>query len=202
MWVVLGALAGIVAGVVLGERTIVLQPLGSAYAMMLQIAVYPYLLCALIYGLGRLTPAEAKRLFGAGWGVYLFMWCVTLLCHLAAGARHPADARSQRADPGCRARRGRFPQDADSGQPDRRRGAELCARGRRVRHRLRHRDPEDRAQIGAVRGPRSHPGRERHAVGLDRPLCPGRRVRPVRRRRRHDRTVAAERAFALCRACS
>ena len=79
IWVVLGALAGIVAGVVLGERTIVLRPLGSAYAMMLQIAVYPYLICALIYGLGRLTPAEARRLFGAGWGVYLFMWCVTLV---------------------------------------------------------------------------------------------------------------------------
>ena len=41
IWVVLGALAGIVAGVVLGERTPVLQPLGSASAMMLQIAVYP-----------------------------------------------------------------------------------------------------------------------------------------------------------------
>lgn len=53
MWVVLGALVGIIAGVVFGERTSILQPLGSAYAMMLQIAVYPYLLCALIYGLGR-----------------------------------------------------------------------------------------------------------------------------------------------------
>ena len=79
LWVVFGALAGIAAGVFFGERTSVLQPLGSAYAMMLQIAVYPYLICALIYGLGRLTPAEAKRLFGAGWGVYLFMWCVTLI---------------------------------------------------------------------------------------------------------------------------
>lgn len=79
LWVALGAVAGIVIGVVLGERTAVLQPLGSAYAMMLQIAVYPYLICALIYGLGRLTPAEAKRLFGAGWSVYLFLWCVTLL---------------------------------------------------------------------------------------------------------------------------
>jgi len=79
MWVVLGALAGIAAGVVLGERTTVLQPVGSAYAMMLRIAVYPYLICALIYGLGRLTPAEAGRLFRAGWSVYLFLWCVTLL---------------------------------------------------------------------------------------------------------------------------
>jgi len=78
MWVVLGAVAGIVSGVVLGERTTVLQPVGSAYAMMLQIAVYPYLICALIYGLGRLTSGEAKRLFRASWSVYLFLWCVTL----------------------------------------------------------------------------------------------------------------------------
>ena len=78
VWVVLGALAGIVAGVVLGQRTAVLQPFGSAYAMMLQIAVYPYLICVLICGLGRLTPAMARRLLGAGWGVCLFLWCVTL----------------------------------------------------------------------------------------------------------------------------
>ncbi|HEY4892354.1 MAG TPA: cation:dicarboxylase symporter family transporter, partial [Reyranella sp.] len=77
-WVVLGALAGIVAGVVLGQRTAVLQPFGSAYAMMLQIAVYPYLICVLICGLGRLTPAMARRLLGAGWGVCLFLWGVTL----------------------------------------------------------------------------------------------------------------------------
>jgi Na+/H+-dicarboxylate symporter/ABC-type amino acid transport substrate-binding protein len=78
VWVVLGALAGIVAGVVLGQRTAVLQPFGSAYAMMLQIAVYPYLICVLICGLGRLTPAMARRLLGAGWGVCLFLWGVTL----------------------------------------------------------------------------------------------------------------------------
>src|SRR2546421_10314023 len=47
VWILLGALAGVIAGVVLGERTVVLQPVGSAYAMMLQIAVYPYLLSSL-----------------------------------------------------------------------------------------------------------------------------------------------------------
>ena len=78
IWVVVGALAGIVTGVVLGDRTVMLEPVGSAYAMMLRIAVYPYLICALIYGLGRLTPAMAGRLFRAGWGIYLFLWCVTL----------------------------------------------------------------------------------------------------------------------------
>lgn len=77
-WVLLGALAGIVCGVAIGQRAAVLGPLGSAYAMMLQIAVYPYLMCALIYGLGRLTPATAGRLLRAGWHVYLFLWVLTL----------------------------------------------------------------------------------------------------------------------------
>ena len=77
-WIGLGALAGIVAGLLFGERMSIVAPLGSAYAMMLQIAVYPYLLCSLLYGLGQLTPERAKRLFRASWSTYLFMWIVTL----------------------------------------------------------------------------------------------------------------------------
>jgi proton glutamate symport protein len=77
VWVVLGALAGIAAGVVLGQRTAVLQPFGSAYAMMLQIAVYPYLMCSLLWGLGRLKPAMARRLLSASWGAYALMWALT-----------------------------------------------------------------------------------------------------------------------------
>ena len=73
----LGALLGIIVGVVFGQRMTFVQPLGSAYAMMLQIAVYPYLLTALLHGLGRLTPATAGRMFAASWRVYLFMWAVT-----------------------------------------------------------------------------------------------------------------------------
>ncbi len=78
VWILLGALAGILAGVVFGDRATIVQPLGSAYAMMLQVAVYPYLLCSLLSGLGRLTPDMARRLLRASWGVYLFMWSVTL----------------------------------------------------------------------------------------------------------------------------
>src|SRR5215475_16148039 len=79
MWILLGAFAGVITGVVLGERTAVLYPLGSAYAMMLQIAVYPYLICALLLGLGRLSPAMAGRLLGASWGAYLFIWSATFI---------------------------------------------------------------------------------------------------------------------------
>ena len=76
--ILVGALVGVCVGVVFGERARILEPVGSAYALMLQIAVYPYLLCALLVGLGRLTPGMARRLFAASWGPYLFMWAVTL----------------------------------------------------------------------------------------------------------------------------
>ncbi|HEY1259363.1 MAG TPA: cation:dicarboxylase symporter family transporter [Stellaceae bacterium] len=79
VWMLIGAVAGIAAGIVFGERTEVLQPVGSAYAMMLQVAVYPYLLCSLLYGVGRLTPVMARRLFRASWAVYLFMWAATFI---------------------------------------------------------------------------------------------------------------------------
>ncbi len=77
VWILIGAAAGVVAGIVFGERTEVLQPIGSAYAMMLQVAVYPYLLCSLLYGVGRLTPTMARRLLSASWAVYLLMWLAT-----------------------------------------------------------------------------------------------------------------------------
>ena len=78
LWVLVGAVLGILAGVVLGQRTAVLEPLGTAYAMMLEIAVFPYLLCSLLHGLGRLTPATAGRLLAVSWGLYLLLWAITL----------------------------------------------------------------------------------------------------------------------------
>ncbi len=77
VWILIGAAAGVAAGVVFGERAAILKPLGSAYAMMLQIAVYPYLLCSLLWGLGRLQPAMARRLLASSWAVYLLMWSLT-----------------------------------------------------------------------------------------------------------------------------
>lgn len=72
VWILLGALAGILAGLAFGERTGVLQPIGDAYAKMLQMAVYPYLICSLLGSLGRLTPKMAWRLLGSSWYVYHF----------------------------------------------------------------------------------------------------------------------------------
>jgi proton glutamate symport protein len=76
-WVVVGSLAGIAAGIVFGERASVLIPIGSAYAMMLQIAIYPYLICSLLLGLGRLSPQMSRRFLGATWPAHLLVWVLT-----------------------------------------------------------------------------------------------------------------------------
>jgi proton glutamate symport protein len=76
--ILLGAILGIAFGIVLGDRAAFLQPIGDAYGALLQIPVYPYLICSLLYGLGRLTPAAARQLLGATWMPFLFLWILTL----------------------------------------------------------------------------------------------------------------------------
>ena len=76
--ILLGAVLGIACGIFFGERTAFLQPIGDAYGAMLQIPVYPYLICSLMYGLGRLTSATARQLLGATWIPFLFLWILTL----------------------------------------------------------------------------------------------------------------------------
>jgi Na+/H+-dicarboxylate symporter len=74
LWVLLGALLGILVGITFGERTAVLRPLGDVYTMMLLSVVYPYILSSLIVGLGSLATGRAWRLLQASWGIYLFLW--------------------------------------------------------------------------------------------------------------------------------
>ncbi len=76
--ILLGAILGIACGIFFGDRTAFLQPIGDAYGAMLQIPVYPYLICSLMYGLGRLTSATARQLLGATWIPFLFLWILTL----------------------------------------------------------------------------------------------------------------------------
>ena len=59
-WVLMGAAFGTLVGIFLGEGCAVLKPIGSAYVMMLQAVVYPYIICSLVHGLGRLSPAKSN----------------------------------------------------------------------------------------------------------------------------------------------
>jgi Na+/H+-dicarboxylate symporter/ABC-type amino acid transport substrate-binding protein len=77
VWVLIGGTLGIGAGVFFGDYSTFLAPVGSAYVMSLQAAVYPYLISSLLAGLGRLTPATALRLLKRGWMFYVLAWGIT-----------------------------------------------------------------------------------------------------------------------------
>jgi proton glutamate symport protein len=96
LWVAVGALAGIAAGIIFGQRTSALIPIGSAYAMMLQIAIYPYLICSLLLGLGRLSPEMSRKFLGATWPAHLLIWILTFgtIWLLAHAIPWPASAAS------------------------------------------------------------------------------------------------------------
>lgn len=77
-WVLSGAILGVIAGVLLGESTSILRPIGSTYVMLMQIVVFPYIICSLLHALGSLAPTTALRLFRVSWLVYLALWGITL----------------------------------------------------------------------------------------------------------------------------
>jgi Na+/H+-dicarboxylate symporter/ABC-type amino acid transport substrate-binding protein len=85
-WVLVGGAAGILAGVLFGESCAILSPIGFIYVGLLQAAVYPYLICSLLHGLGSLDPGKAWRLLKSGWPFYVAAWVVTFAC-LAALAQ-------------------------------------------------------------------------------------------------------------------
>src|SRR5215470_12376042 len=76
-WVLVGGAAGILAGGMFGDDCAILTPIGFAYVGLLQAAVYPYLICSLLHGLGSLEPAKAWRLFKCGWIFYVAAWVIT-----------------------------------------------------------------------------------------------------------------------------
>lgn len=57
VWVLIGAFVGVAAGLFFGDDAAVLSPIGTAYVKMMEIAVFPYLICSLLHGLGRLSPS-------------------------------------------------------------------------------------------------------------------------------------------------
>jgi proton glutamate symport protein len=77
--VLVGRTAGILVGLLFGSSCEVLRPIGSAYVMLLEAAVYPYLICSLLHGLGNLDPTKAWRFFKRGWVFHVAAWAVTLV---------------------------------------------------------------------------------------------------------------------------
>lgn len=79
LWVVIGGSLGIVTGLFLGDDAAILRPMGTTYVKLMEVVVYPYIICSLLHGLGRLSPDTAWRLFRCSWHIYLAVWGITFL---------------------------------------------------------------------------------------------------------------------------
>jgi len=76
--VLLGILAGIGAGLFLGELVTPVSVVGNVFIGLLQMTVLPYILVSLIGGLGRLRLDEARLLGARGGRFILLFWAIGL----------------------------------------------------------------------------------------------------------------------------
>jgi Na+/H+-dicarboxylate symporter/ABC-type amino acid transport substrate-binding protein len=70
---------GVFIGLFLGEYCEVFGPWGSAYIMILKVTTIPYLICAVIHGIGRLAITTAKDILQKGLIFIGLAWFVNIL---------------------------------------------------------------------------------------------------------------------------
>lgn len=71
--------AGILVGVLFGERTHIFVPLANIYIMLLQAAIFPFLICTLLASLGKLEKKTSLQLFLKGLPIYILLISITYL---------------------------------------------------------------------------------------------------------------------------
>lgn len=81
--IIVGLVLGVLIGLFFGEGAAALQPVADVYIRLMQMTVLPYLVLALIIGLGQLSAMQAKRL-AARMGVLLLLFCGLALVIVAA----------------------------------------------------------------------------------------------------------------------
>ena len=70
--------AGIFIGLFLGEMCSVFAPWASAYIMILKITTIPYLICAVMHGIGRLGSTAAKEILQKGLIFIGIAWTINI----------------------------------------------------------------------------------------------------------------------------
>ena len=90
--VLIGALAGVLVGITVGEYATYLGFLGKAYVQLLAMCVYPYLIASLLHGLGKLDTKTAKHLVGRSWYIFLFAWFIVLAAMMFLSLVFPQSA--------------------------------------------------------------------------------------------------------------
>ncbi|MDJ0951592.1 MAG: cation:dicarboxylase symporter family transporter [Alphaproteobacteria bacterium] len=87
--VLLALVLGVVVGLFFGELVAPLKLVGQAFVRLLQVTVIPYIVVALITGLGRLTYDEVKALAVKGGSVLLVIWAITIFLVLVLPLSFP-----------------------------------------------------------------------------------------------------------------
>ena len=87
--VLLALALGIFCGLFFGEDASRLGIIGDIYIGLLQMTVLPYLIIALVGGVGRLDPAWAARLGTRGAVLLILLWAVSFLVVLAVPLSYP-----------------------------------------------------------------------------------------------------------------
>lgn len=75
----IAALAGIFLGIFLGDLCVVFTPWENAYIMILKITTIPYLICAVMHGIGRLDLSTAKNILKKGVIFISCMWAINII---------------------------------------------------------------------------------------------------------------------------
>lgn len=69
---------GIFCGIFFGELCSVLGPWGTAYIMILKITTIPYLICAILHGVGKLSSTTAKSILKKGFFFITGAWAINI----------------------------------------------------------------------------------------------------------------------------
>lgn len=75
--ILIAAALGIFIGLFLGDIARIFMPIGNIYTMLLEVAVYPYIITSLLSSLGKLSPKLSFKLFQKGWWIYVFLILLT-----------------------------------------------------------------------------------------------------------------------------
>ncbi len=74
----IAAILGIFVGIFLGDLCSVFAPWENAYILILKITTVPYLICAVMHGIGRLGYATAKNILRKGLIFISCMWAINI----------------------------------------------------------------------------------------------------------------------------
>lgn len=92
--ILIGAAIGIAVGLFFGERTHILAPLSTIYTMLLEVAIFPYIITTLLSSIGKLSPKIFGRILKEGWVIYLFLIIITFGCMVILAQALPAISTS------------------------------------------------------------------------------------------------------------